>query len=167
MLTKKQISLRPATSEDFDFLYNLRRATMQHYVAQTWGWNEAWQWNYFQQHFNPEECQIIRFQGKDIGVLSVRKQETEVFLKFIEVLPEYQNQGIGTVVIKSILEEAHHTGQPVGLQVLKVNPARSLYERLGFLTTGETATHYLMRATPEQQTRPNPPPAADARKRRD
>src|SRR5439155_18101167 len=43
-----------------------------------WGWNEAWQWNYFQEHFNPEECQIIRFQGKDIGVLSVRKQETEV-----------------------------------------------------------------------------------------
>jgi ribosomal protein S18 acetylase RimI-like enzyme len=76
----------------------------------------------------------------------VRNRETEVLLKFIEVLPDYQNQGIGTAVIKSVLEEVHHTGQPVGLQVLKVNPARSLYERLGFLTTGQTATHYLMRA---------------------
>ena len=43
----------------------------------------------------------------------MRKQETEVFLKFIEVLPEYQNQGIGTTVLKSILEEAHDTGQAV------------------------------------------------------
>jgi ribosomal protein S18 acetylase RimI-like enzyme len=98
--------------------------------------------------------------------LSVRNRETEVLLKFIEVLPEYQNQGIGTAVIKSVLEQAHHTGRPVGLQVLKVNPARSLYERLGFLTTGQTATHYLMRATPEQQTRPNQPHAADGKKRR-
>src|SRR5207248_4890163 len=57
-------------------------------------------------------------------------------------------------------------GQSVGLQVLKVNPARSLYKRLGFLTTGQTATHYLMRATPEQQTRPNQPRAADGKKRR-
>ena len=124
------------------------RAVMQQYVVQTWGWDESWQRKYFQQHFTPEECQIITFQRKDVGVLSVRKQETEVFLKFIEVLPEYQNQGIGTTVLKSILEEAHDTGQAVCLQVLKVNPARSLYERQGFLITRETAIHYLMRATP-------------------
>ena len=122
---------------------------MQHYVAQTWGWDEAWQRNTFQQHFNPAECQIIAYQGRACGVVSVLERETEVFLKFIEVLPDYQNQGIGTAVIKSILEEAQHSGKPVSLQVLKVNPARSLYERLGFLNTGETATHYLMRATPE------------------
>ena len=148
MLANKQISLRPGTSEDSDFLYNLHRAAMQQYVAQTWGWDETWQRKYFQRHFNPEECQIITFQRKDVGVLSVRKQETEVFLKSIEVLPEYQNQGIGTTVLKSILEEAHDTGQAVCLQVLKVNPARSLYERLGFLITGETTIHYLMRAIP-------------------
>jgi len=62
------------------------------------------------------------------------------------------------------LEEARHTGQSVGLQVLKVNPARSLYERLGFLLTDETATYYLMRATPKKQTRPNQPRAADGKK---
>jgi ribosomal protein S18 acetylase RimI-like enzyme len=32
----------------------------------------------------------------------------------------------------------------VTLQVLKVNPARRLYERLGFRVTGETPTHFLM-----------------------
>jgi ribosomal protein S18 acetylase RimI-like enzyme len=113
---------------------------MQHYVAQTWGWAEAWQRDYFQHYFNPEECQIITFQGRDVGVLSVRERETEVSLNFMEVLPEYQNQGIEAAVIKSVFEAAHHTGQLVGLQVLKVNPARSLYERLDFLITGETAT---------------------------
>jgi hypothetical protein len=70
MLANKQISLRPGTPEDSDFLYDLHRAAMQQYVAQTWDWDEAWQRNYFQQHINPAECQIITFQGKDVGVLS-------------------------------------------------------------------------------------------------
>ena len=75
MLANEQISLRLGTSEDSDFLYDLHRAAMQQYVAQTWGWDEAWQWNYFQQHFNPAECQIITFEGKDVGVLSVRNRD--------------------------------------------------------------------------------------------
>ncbi len=33
---------------------------------------------------------------------------------------------------------------PVRLQVIKGNPARNLYERLGFTVTGETDTHLLM-----------------------
>jgi ribosomal protein S18 acetylase RimI-like enzyme len=166
MLNKEEISLRPATAEDSDFLYDLHRAAMQHYVAQTWGWDEAWQRNNFRQHFNPAECQVITYQGRACGFVSVLERETEVFLKFIEVLPEYQNHGIGTAVIKSILEEAHRSGQPVGLQVLKVNPARALYGRLGFITTGETATHYLMKATPKQETRPNKPNPAYEEKSR-
>ena len=64
MLADEQISLRLGTSEDSDFVYYLHRAAMQQYVAQTWGWDEAWQWNYFQQHFNPAECQIITFEGR-------------------------------------------------------------------------------------------------------
>ena len=35
-------------------------------------------------------------------------------------------------------------GLPTRLQVLRVNPARHLYERLGFAVVGETPTHYLM-----------------------
>ena len=35
---------------------------------------------------------------------------------------------------------------PVTLQVLRANPrARALYERLGFVATGETAEHVLLR----------------------
>jgi len=33
---------------------------------------------------------------------------------------------------------------PVRLRVFRVNPARRFYERLGFVTTGETETHVLM-----------------------
>ena len=67
-------------------------------------------------------------------------------MRTIEILPEYQNRGVGSAVIRDVLAQAQAEGLPVGLQVLKVNPARRLYERLGFNVVGETATHYLMRA---------------------
>ena len=66
---------------------------------------------------------------------------------FIAVTPDLQGQGIGTSVIHQVLDEAKRSGKPVALQVLKVNPARRLYERLGFSVTGENETRYFMKAT--------------------
>src|SRR5437660_5732448 len=98
MVNRSQVTVRAASSEDFDFLYDLQRAAMQDYVAQTWGWDEAWQRNYFRQRFNPEECKIIMLGPENVGVVSVLHRETEWLLNNIEVLPRSQNQGIGTTV---------------------------------------------------------------------
>ncbi len=49
-------------------------------------------------------------------------------------------------MIKDIIREASERQLPVTLQVLKVNPrAQALYEKLGFVVTGETKTHKLMK----------------------
>jgi hypothetical protein len=56
--------------------------------------------------------------------------------------------GATSVFIQSLLADVHRTGKPVVLQVLKANRARRLYERLGFVMTGESETHYVMRALP-------------------
>lgn len=141
-----ETELRPATTDDSDFLHHLHQATMKEYVTQVWEWDESWQRQYFEQHFNPAHNRIIRFQNKDIGVVFVMERETELFLSSIEVYPEYQRQGIGTSVITTILHEGKRLGKSVALQVLKVNPARMLYARLGFMAIGETQTHYLMKA---------------------
>lgn len=139
------LSLRSATIDDADFLYSLHRATMKMYVIQTWGqWDEVWQSLYFHRHFNPATCQIIAFQGQDIGVISVERRPIEMFLSNIELLPPYQGQGIGTYLVRTLVEEAWQKDVPLSLQVLKVNPARKLYERLGFSIIDETATHYRM-----------------------
>jgi ribosomal protein S18 acetylase RimI-like enzyme len=139
------ITLRVATIDDADFLFRLHRTAMQTYVAQTWGaWDEAWQLQHFQQHFDLSACQIIMLHGQDIGVISVVRQVAGMFLSNIELLPAYQGRGIGTYLIEILLDEAHQKGVALSLQVLKVNLARRLYERLGFTISGETATHYLM-----------------------
>lgn len=136
--------LRSATDADHDFLYRLHVAAMQEYVTQIWGWDESWQVAYFDAHFVPSGSRIIVIDGVEAGVVAVEWRNTEAFIGVIEILPEYQGCGIGAAVIRHIIAEAHARGLPVTLQVLKVNPARHLYARLGFAVTGETETHVLM-----------------------
>ncbi len=139
------ITLRAATQSDADFLFQVQCAALQTYVVQTWGaWDDAWQQQRFQQHFNPAACQIVLYQEQAIGVICVDRSTTEIHLGKIELLPAYQGRGIGTRLILDLLIEAAQQGVPVTLQVLKVNPARRLYARLGFVVCDKTATHWLM-----------------------
>ncbi len=146
------LTLRPAKEADAAFLYHVLKATMQTYVAQTWGWNEADQQARFAQEFEPGRDQIIVLEGQDIGVLCVERSEDKVFVDKIYILPDYQRQGLGTYLIKRVLADAFQDGLPVRLRVLKVNPAKRLYERLGFVQIGETDVSYVMRATPPRTT---------------
>ena len=149
-LKPRGIELRAAREEDGGFLYGLLKATMQDYVAQIWGWDEEWQQAYFQERFDPRRERIVILKGEEIGVLAIEETEDEVFLSKVYILPEYQGQGIGTRLMRAVLDRAFGRGLPVTLQVLKVNPARRLYERLGFAAVGETETHTLMKAIPPQ-----------------
>lgn len=140
-----KIEFRPIKLTDFDFLWRLHNEALKDYVAQTWGWNEDWQRENFVKGFNPGVGEIIVVGSEDAGFLWVIEKENEVLLASIRLLPAYQNKGIGSAIIKNLLEKSEKT---VRLQVLKVNPARSLYERLGFKICEETETHFVMKAIP-------------------
>src|SRR5262249_49425134 len=101
------IQLRDTSQNDLDFLYQLHRNAMRSYVVQTWGqWDEARQFNYFSEQFDPSTYQIIVADKKDIGMISIIRRETEIFLRHIEVDPAYQGQGIGTQLILTVADEA-------------------------------------------------------------
>jgi orotate phosphoribosyltransferase len=128
-----------------DFLYSLHVATMKEYVDRVWGWDDVFQESLFQRNFVPAKIQIIMCDGKDIGMLSVEEREQDVFLSSIEIHPDYQGKGIGTAIIKRMIADSAKKTKTVHLQVLKVNPAKELYERLGFIVAEETTTHFRMR----------------------
>jgi ribosomal protein S18 acetylase RimI-like enzyme len=57
------------------------------------------------------------------------------FLDVIALSPEAQRRGIGSQLIRELMEDARARGVPMRLSVLLNNPARGLYERLGFRVT--------------------------------
>ena len=98
--TFEQIRFRPATESDIDFLYALHAATMKEYVDKTWGWDDAFQESVFRKNYVPVEIQVIAFAERDMGMLSLEERVEDVFLRAIEIHPDYQGQGIGAAIIK-------------------------------------------------------------------
>jgi ribosomal protein S18 acetylase RimI-like enzyme/acyl dehydratase len=136
--------LRLAERGESDALYAIHRAAMERYVAETWGaWDDAWQRAFWADHWPPDR-QAILVQGKLAGFLELEDRPGSTWVANIELAPEHQGRGIGSTILRDIQRAAADRGLGVTLQVLKVNPARRLYERLGFRQTGETQTHYLM-----------------------
>lgn len=149
------IARRPGNLADLDFLWQLHVLTMQDYAGQTWGWDHLWQEKRFRETFDPARFEIMELGGQAIGTLSVIEEQDHVFLRVIQLHPDWQNRGLGTRLISQVIERAREKNQPTRLQVLKVNPARALYERCGFAVTGETETHFLMEHPASDPLRPH------------
>ncbi len=105
---------------------------MKEAIDQTWGWDESWQRNYFDDNFDPGKRHILQWQRQDVGTLSIRETKDELYLALIELLPQYQGRGWGTAVIQELMQQAQRTNKTFTLHVLKKNRrAVALYERLG------------------------------------
>ena len=144
-------TLRPATADAIETLYALHRETMCEYVEQTYcPWDEAFQREAYWDRWNdivaaPERTlDVVLVDGEIAGYLDCELEADGLHLNNIRVAPRWQRQGIGTALVVGVIVRAVADGVPVQLQVLRVNPARTLYERLGFVVVEETATHYRM-----------------------
>jgi len=126
------VALRPATLADSEFCYQLHRAAMGDYITAIWGWDEQRQRGFQARSFNPGRWQIITAGQADIGVLDVEYRPGEIYISRIEIHPDYQGEGIGTLLISALADEARQRGQALVLDVLTVNHrAQALYRRLG------------------------------------
>lgn len=143
--------LRPATESDRQFCWQLLRETMKPHVRATWGWDDKDQLARFDAGFEPSSRQVVEFDGRPVGILQVDFSSTPVRLHNMQIAPPFQGRGIGTGLIRTVLAQAGM--RPVWLQVLKVNPARGLYERTGFRIAGETTTHWQMIYEPSPSSR--------------
>jgi ribosomal protein S18 acetylase RimI-like enzyme len=130
---------------DLPFCQRITHETMRWIVEQLFGWDEDQQVEKFAKQWNVDEVRIITVATEDAGWLQTATVEDAVFLKQIYLDRPFQRQGIGTHVIQIVLEEAQRHSKAVTLGVVKINPARRLYERLGFRTAGEDEYKFYMR----------------------
>ncbi|HSM55082.1 MAG TPA: GNAT family N-acetyltransferase [Candidatus Sulfomarinibacteraceae bacterium] len=142
-------SLRPATDDDYHFLYALHCATIRDAVEATWGWDDAFQEAYFRERWDPAARQVVVVGGEDVGVLALEERDGNLFLALIEIAPPHQGRGLGTAIIRDLQEKARRQNRALALHVLKANrAARRLYQRLGFQTVEEREERFVMRWEP-------------------
>ncbi|SDP33875.1 GNAT family N-acetyltransferase [Afipia sp. GAS231] len=141
----RQIILRQAEAEHYDFALRLYLLTMQPYVQELVTWDEQEQRATFAAQWKLDEVSIISVEGNDVGWLQVAELPAEIRLQKFYVSPQYQGSGIGSEVLGNLLVAWRSTDKKIVLRVLKNNPARRLYERLGFAAIADNGITFRMR----------------------
>ena len=137
------LSVRPMTDEDLPFIAALYASTRTQELAAT-GWPEAMQQAFLtQQHLAQDrhyravwpdaERLIVELGGVPAGRLYVGRSSDRVRVVDISLLPQARGRGFGSALLRDLQRQAQAGGLAVALSVVPGNPARRLYERLGFV----------------------------------
>ena len=149
--TRRQVAFRVIHATDQPFLMEVYAAGREwEFELTRWTDDEKqtflkrqfeYQDIHYQQAFPGAVRRIITLDGVDIGRLYVDRQDTCLRIIEFSLLPHVQGQGIGSDILRSLMNEAHGGKVPVRLHVEKSNPALRLYARHGFRTIAEEGHH--------------------------
>ena len=156
-IADESITLRPVDETDEDFLIELYKSSRGDDLRGL-GWDEDRISEFLEMQYvaqrnlqdNHEQVsdQLVLLSGKPIGRLSVETRTDEIRCLDLALLAGYRSQGVGTLLIQRLQEQARPANIPLRLQVIRFNRAVNLLERLGFRRTSETGTHFQMEWLP-------------------
>ncbi len=150
----RAVQLRSVTAADESFLLSLFAEQRRPALAVT-GWTDAEQDAFLASQFALQskaytagfpsgEFHLITWQGQPIGRLYVAQLEDEIRVVDLALIPSFRGQGIGTYLLQTIVSRADTARLKVRFHVEIRNPARRLYERLGFKLVLEHGPYLLM-----------------------
>ncbi len=143
------VTRRAATDDDFEFCFRALKEGMRKYVVASFGaWDDIQQIRFFRHKLETHTHEVIEVDGIDAGVLCVLHHPNYVHLELISLLEEFQGRGVGGEVILYLMKTARIRGVPLYLRCLKSNPAKRLYDRLGFDVVEEQEIRWVMRYDP-------------------
>ena len=152
------ITLRPVSSSDRDFLLHVYASTREEELAPV-PWTDAQKAAFIEQQFEAQDrhyrehyagasLDVVEWDGAPAGRLYVARWSDEIRIIDITLLPEFRGRGIGTRLLRGLLDEAARARRRVSIHVEKHNPALRLYARLGFAPIADRGVYLLMEATP-------------------
>lgn len=154
LLNRPEILLRAAQPEDEAFLREVYSSGRREELDQV-PWDDeqkdaflVQQFNaqarHYAEHYSGASFDLIIVDGQRAGRLYVDRWTGELRIVDITLLPEFRRKGIGTHLVRRLLDEAAGDSQRVSIHVEKFNPAIPLYERLGFRAVQDQGVYLLM-----------------------
>jgi ribosomal protein S18 acetylase RimI-like enzyme len=139
-----------AIDRDRQWLEQLRRSVYRDLFFATWGnWDEARHLRHCDQCWAGGPIYVIEVEGARVGMMQIFERPDAVEVGEIQIAPEYQNNGIGTRLLRDTIARAHTQRKKVVLSTgLQNHRAFRLYLRLGFRHTGQTDTHNQLECAP-------------------
>jgi ribosomal protein S18 acetylase RimI-like enzyme len=153
-----KVTLRPVSTDDSEFLFRVYASTRVEELAPV-PWSEDQKRAFLQQQFQVQDSEyrrnylnasfdVIEVEELPAGRLYINRGPDDFRIIDIALLPEYRGHGVGSALIEGLLAEASTAQTTVSIHVERQNPARRLYERLGFQPIATHGIYLLMEATP-------------------
>ena len=141
-LSSQGFALRPETEADIAFLMRLYASTREEelagvpWTAEQKGAFLAQQFQaqrtHYRRHFAGSAFDVLEQNGEPVGRLYLQGRQAQLHIIDIALLPDWRGSGVGAAILKALQVAARARGKGVGIMVEKFNPARRLYQRLGF-----------------------------------
>ena len=108
----------------------------------------------YKQRYPNARYDVILVDGNPAGRIWVGIDDKQIRLLDIAIIPQFQNQGVGTYLVKQLMDEAVQSNKVLRHMVFMFNDeAHRFYERLGFVTFEEISGYRHMEFAP-----PSPQP---------
>ncbi|WP_231383662.1 GNAT family N-acetyltransferase [Methylobacter luteus] len=123
---------------------------MQDLFCKHWG---GWVPAEFRKGFAVENISMVIIAGKRAGYLSVIKEPLSIYIDNIQLSPAWQGQGIGASLLNRLLDT--HSRVSIRLTTFEDNPAKRLYERMGFVVLERNGMTVKMEKRPNKAVHRN------------
>lgn len=131
--------LRPASAADVEAMAELRADVMRPDLERLGRYDPHRVRQRLRDGFAPAYTWVIEVGGAFAGCVALRPDGDACRLEHFYLASRAQGAGIGTAVLRGLLERCDRDGVHVRLNVLRGSPARRLYERHGFVLESEDA----------------------------
>lgn len=153
------IQLRPVEEKDNLFIEAVYRSTREKELALT-NWTEQQKQAFiimqsmaqladYKKNCPGAVYQIIIYKKQAAGRFYTWENENEIRVIDITLLPAFRGKGIGTHLLKELIEKSNAFQKKISLHVEPDNPALKLYSRLGFVYVKKNGRHYYMERSPD------------------
>lgn len=150
--------LRPVVEDDRAFLVELYASVRGPELAHV-PWDDglkrafveqqfAAQGMHYREHYPGATLDVVEVDGEPAGRLYIHRGPSDIRIMDIALVPAFRGRGIGTSLLRALIVEAEESGRKLSIHVEMNNPARALYERLGFRPAGEHGVYVLMERLP-------------------
>ena len=149
----QKVALRPVGDADRAFLAHVYATTRVDELALV-PWTDEQKAAFLAQQFEAQDAHyrkhhgdatfdVIEVDGEPAGRLYVHRGPREIRIVDIALTPPYRGRGLGTGLLRALIAEAEESRRALSIHVEVHNPARRLYERLGFRPAGDGDGVYL------------------------
>lgn len=152
--TTTNTCLRRYTDADIPFMKALYRSTREQelqYTPFTPAQADAFieqqfraQLSHYTSHYRCDRFDIVEVDAQPAGRLFVDHGPHDIRIVDITLAPPFRSQGLGEFLLGGVIAQAQRLALPVTIHVEHQNPARRLYERLGFRLKDASGQIYLL-----------------------